>query len=93
MKVVQINFTLRLELVNEIEETESKGGAGAMPGGWKPADTKKLGTPIAGPLLFTKAVGDPNHVDAGSIKDCEVGWFRGKGTLIVDGMAELIGCT
>ena len=95
MKVVQVNFALHLELVYEIEKAESKGSAGAMPGGWKPADVKKLGMRTVGSLLdavSTKTVGDLNRVDAGSIKEYEIGWLRGKGALIIDNVAELIGC-
>jgi hypothetical protein len=42
VEVVEVHFTLRLELVEEIEETERKDSARAIPSCWKPAGAKEL---------------------------------------------------
>ena len=82
--------------MQEIEQTKSEDGAGAMPGCWKPAYTKELGTTIAGSLSIavgTEAVDDLNYVHTRGVEECEVCRLRGKGTLIANGVAELIGGT
>lgn len=44
MEVIQIYLALRLELVEEVKEAKGENSAGASPGTWKPAGTKKLAT-------------------------------------------------
>ena len=94
MEIVQIDLALRLELVDEIKETEGEHSTRAMPGGRKPAGTKKLDATIARPTftsVFTKAVGDPNRMDARDIEERESSWRGGENTWVTNRVSKLIG--
>lgn len=67
MEIVQIDIALRLELVDEVEDTESECSTRAVPGGRKPASTEKLDATVARltfAISVAKAVGDLNRMDA-----------------------------
>ena len=87
MEIVQIDLALRLELVDEIKETAGEHSTRVMPGGRKPVSTKKLDVTIARPTftsIFTKAVGDPNCMDARDIKERESSWRGGENTWVIN---------
>jgi hypothetical protein len=92
VEVIEVYFTLRLKLVEKIEETERKDGARAIPSCWKPASAKEL-TPAGDrrhSMVRTKAVSDLHYVGTGSVEECKVLWRGWERTGITDVVTELI---
>jgi hypothetical protein len=44
IEVIEIDLALSLKLVEEVEKTKRKGGAGSNASCWEPAGTKELAT-------------------------------------------------
>jgi len=76
VEVIQIDFAVGVEFVEEVEETKRKSSAWVVPGGGEPLSAEQLDAGRGCETVWstTFAVCDINGMNAGDIEYCKRGW-------------------